>query len=45
MAAVLAGPRDVNRYPAQIAARRGATWMLDAEAAAGLPEARRGVAG
>ena len=44
MAAVLAGPRDVNRYPAQIAARRGATWMLDAAAAAGLPEASRVVA-
>jgi 6-phosphogluconolactonase len=42
MAAVLAGPRDVHRLPSQIAARAGATWMLDAPAAAGLPRPMRG---
>ncbi len=45
MTAVLAGPRDVHRYPSQIAARPGATWMLVRQAAAGLPEALRGAAG
>jgi 6-phosphogluconolactonase len=41
MNAVLAGPRDPHRHPSQIAARPGATWMLDAAAAADLPEALR----
>ena len=41
MKAVLAGPRDPHRHPSQIAARAGATWMLDAAAAADLPEAMR----
>ncbi len=41
MNAVLAGPRDPHRHPSQIAAREGATWMLDAAAAADLPEAMR----
>jgi 6-phosphogluconolactonase len=32
------GPtRDTNRWPAQLARRTGATWMLDAAAAAALP--------
>ncbi len=39
--AVLAGPRDPGRYPSQLAARQGATWMLDEAAAARLPEAMR----
>ena len=39
---VLTGPRDPNRYPAQIAVRQGATWMLDAGAASELPESVRG---
>ncbi|HYL39830.1 MAG TPA: 6-phosphogluconolactonase, partial [Candidatus Binatus sp.] len=37
VAAVLAAPRDVERYPAQLARRAGAAWFLDAAAAAGLP--------
>ncbi len=41
MSAVLAGPRDPHVHPSQIAARAGATWMLDAAAAADLPEAMR----
>ena len=42
LAAVLAGVRDPHRYPSQIAAREGATWLLDSPAAAGLPEGMRG---
>ncbi|MDA8202679.1 MAG: 6-phosphogluconolactonase [Chloroflexi bacterium] len=38
---VLTGPRDPNRYPSQIAARQGATWMLDAAAASQLAEPMR----
>ena len=34
---VLTGPRNASRLPAVIAAREGATWLLDAAAAAGLP--------
>jgi 6-phosphogluconolactonase len=41
IAAILAGPRDPRRYPAQLAARAGATWLLDAAAAADLPGALR----
>ena len=41
LAAVLGGPRDPRRYPSQLAAREGATWMLDSSAAAGLPETMR----
>ncbi len=37
MADVLGGPRDPRRLPSQIAARGGATWILDAAAAAMLP--------
>lgn len=36
VAEVLAGPRDVRRFPAQLARRAGAVWFLDAAAAAGL---------
>jgi 6-phosphogluconolactonase len=36
-AAVLAGPRDVRRYPSQLARRAGAAWFLDAAAAGRLP--------
>ena len=39
IAAVLAGPRDERRLPAQRARRAGATWVLDAAAAASLPRA------
>ena len=42
VAAVLAGPRNPHQYPSQLAAREGATWLLDPSAAAGLPEAMRG---
>ncbi|HYL41409.1 MAG TPA: 6-phosphogluconolactonase, partial [Candidatus Binatus sp.] len=37
VAEVLSGPRDVRRYPAQLARRAGAAWFLDAAAAAELP--------
>ena len=36
LAAILGGPRDERRLPAQRARRTGATWVLDAAAAAGL---------
>ena len=39
VAAVLGGPRDTARYPAQLARRGGAVWVLDEAAAA---ELRRG---
>ena len=39
LAAVLAGPRDERRLPAQRARRAGATWILDAAAAGSLPHA------
>jgi 6-phosphogluconolactonase len=39
LAAVLAGPRDERRLPAQRARRAGATWILDAAAAGNLPRA------
>jgi 6-phosphogluconolactonase len=39
LAAVLAGPRDERRLPAQRARRAGATWFLDEAAAGGLPRA------
>ncbi len=39
LAAVLAGPRDERRLPAQRARRAGATWILDAAAAGTLPRA------
>lgn len=35
--AILTGPPDMDTYPAQIAAREGATWLLDAGAASQLP--------
>ncbi len=41
MREVLAGPRDPHRYPSQLAARPGATWMLDAAAAVALPDELR----
>lgn len=41
-ARVLAGPRDVRRYPAQLARRAGAAWFLDQAAAVGLPRRDRG---
>jgi 6-phosphogluconolactonase len=34
---VFGGVRDPSRWPAQLARRTGATWILDAPAAAGLP--------
>jgi 6-phosphogluconolactonase len=34
---VLAGPRDLQRLPAQYARRAGATWLLDAAAASRMP--------
>jgi 6-phosphogluconolactonase len=37
LAAVLAGPRDERRLPAQRARRAGAVWILDAAAAGSLP--------
>jgi 6-phosphogluconolactonase/glucosamine-6-phosphate isomerase/deaminase len=39
LVAVLAGPRDERRLPAQRARRAGATWILDAAAAGTLPRA------
>lgn len=39
LAALLAGPRDERRLPAQRARRAGATWILDAAAAGSLPHA------
>ena len=36
LAAVLGGPRDERRLPAQRARRAGATWVLDAAAAGSL---------
>ncbi len=45
VAAVLAGARDPHRYPSQLAAREGATWLLDSSAAAGLPADVRATAG
>lgn len=39
LAAILAGPRDERRLPAQRARRAGATWILDAAAAGALPRA------
>ena len=39
---VMGPERDVRRWPAQLARRTEATWMLDAAAAARLPEALRG---
>lgn len=36
VANVLAGPRDVRRWPSQLARRAGAVWVLDAAAAARL---------
>jgi 6-phosphogluconolactonase len=40
--ATIFGPeRDAHRWPAQLARRPGATWILDAAAAAGLPEELR----
>jgi 6-phosphogluconolactonase len=38
---VLAGPRDPHLHPSALAAREGATWLLDAAAAAHLPEEMR----
>ncbi len=37
LADVLGGTRDPSRWPAQLARRAGATWILDAAAAASLP--------
>jgi 6-phosphogluconolactonase len=37
LGAVLGGPRDVRRLPAQLARQAGATWILDEAAAARLP--------
>jgi 6-phosphogluconolactonase/glucosamine-6-phosphate isomerase/deaminase len=34
---VFGAERDVRRWPAQLARRAGATWILDAAAASGLP--------
>jgi 6-phosphogluconolactonase len=39
VANVLGGPRDVRRWPAQLARRPGAAWFLDSAAAAELPGA------
>ena len=39
LAAILAGPHDERRLPAQRARRTGATWFLDAAAAGNLPRA------
>lgn len=39
LAAILAGPRDERRLPAQRARRAGATWFLDVAAAGNLPRA------
>jgi len=39
---VLAGPRDLQRLPAQAARRPGASWLLDRAAAAALPAGRGG---
>ena len=39
LAAVLSGPRDERRLPAQRARRAGATWILDEAAAGSLPRA------
>jgi 6-phosphogluconolactonase/glucosamine-6-phosphate isomerase/deaminase len=36
LAAILDGPRDERRLPAQRARRAGATWVLDAAAASDL---------
>ncbi|HET9681472.1 MAG TPA: 6-phosphogluconolactonase [Candidatus Limnocylindrales bacterium] len=35
--AVLTGPRDIRRYPSQLARRPGAAWFLDEAAASRLP--------
>ena len=37
MAIVLGPERDPRRWPAQLARRSGATWILDEAAAAALP--------
>ena len=37
LAEVFGEARDVRRWPAQLARRPGATWILDAAAAADLP--------
>jgi 6-phosphogluconolactonase len=42
MATVLGDERDVRRWPAQLARRRGAVWFLDRAVAARLPSAPRG---
>jgi 6-phosphogluconolactonase len=43
IAATIFGPqRDVHRWPAQLARRPGATWILDAAASGGLPDELRG---
>jgi 6-phosphogluconolactonase/glucosamine-6-phosphate isomerase/deaminase len=37
--ATIFGPdRDPHRWPAQLALREGATWILDEAAASGLPD-------
>lgn len=41
LASVLGAERDVRRWPAQLARRENATWLLDRAAAAGLPDALR----
>ena len=38
-------PRDVRKLPAQLVRRRGATWVLDREAAAGIPAQLLTIAG
>lgn len=42
LASVLGPERDERRWPAQLARRAGAIWFLDREAAADLPDSRRG---
>lgn len=42
LASVLGPERDERRWPAQLARRAGAIWVLDREAAADLPDTLRG---